>query len=55
MISARDCCGAGMAWRVMYRPPYGPPTTIYNRYNRWAGHGIWQRLFEKVAVSGPGA
>src|SRR5215472_1696113 len=24
---------------------YGPPTTIYNRFNRWAARGIWQRLF----------
>jgi transposase len=32
---------------------YGPPTTIYNRYNRWSQRGIWQRLFEKIAASGP--
>ena len=24
---------------------YGPPTTVYNRFNRWAARGIWQRLF----------
>jgi transposase len=24
---------------------YGPPTTIYNRFNRWAARGIWRRLF----------
>jgi len=23
---------------------YGPPTTIYNRFHRWAHRGIWQRL-----------
>ena len=30
---------------------YGPPTTIYNRYNRWSGRGVWRRLFEKIAAS----
>jgi len=24
---------------------YGPPTTVYNRFHRWAIRGIWQRLF----------
>jgi transposase len=24
---------------------YGPPTTIYNRFNRWSRKGIWQRLY----------
>ena len=42
----------GCRWRDV-PAAYGAPTTIYNRYNRWAGHGIWQRLFEKVAASGP--
>lgn len=23
---------------------YGPPTTIYNRFNRWRKAGIWDRL-----------
>src|ERR1700712_693537 len=32
---------------------YGPHTTIYNRYNRWARRGIWQRLFAKLAAAGP--
>ncbi|EIE5499315.1 IS5 family transposase [Salmonella enterica] len=41
----------GCRWRDV-PAAYGPPTTIYNRYNRWAGHGIWQRLFEKIAASG---
>ena len=26
-------------------PEYGPPTTIYNRYNRWSQKGHWQYLF----------
>ena len=28
---------------------YGQPTTIYNRFHRWARRGLWRRLFE-----GPG-
>src|SRR5215210_2312931 len=31
---------------------YGPPTTIYNRFNRWSRRGIWQRIFEKVSAAG---
>lgn len=27
---------------------YGPPTTIYNRFHRWSGRGIWQRLFQAL-------
>ena len=33
-------------------PEYGPPTTIYNRFNRWPQRGLWHRLFEKVAATG---
>jgi transposase len=40
----------GCRWRDC-PPAYGPPTTIYNRYNRWSARGIWRRLFEKIAVS----
>lgn len=32
---------------------YGPPTAIYDRYNRSALRGIWQRLFERIAGAGP--
>jgi transposase len=32
---------------------YGPHTTIYNRYNRWSQRGVWQRLFAKIAATGP--
>ncbi|KQO70625.1 transposase [Methylobacterium sp. Leaf88] len=31
---------------------YGPATTIYNRYHRWAQRGRWQRLFAQVADVG---
>ena len=33
-------------------PEYGPPTTIYNRFVRWAERGIWERLFRELAAHG---
>jgi len=42
----------GCRWRDV-PAAYGPPTTIYNRYNRWAQRRIWQRIFEKMAAHGP--
>ena len=33
---------------------YGPPTTIYNRFHRWARKGIWRQLFTALAVAAPG-
>ncbi len=42
----------GCRWRDV-PPEYGPPTTVYNRYHRWAQRGIWQRVFEKMAAAGP--
>ena len=33
-------------------PEYGPPTTIYNRFVRWAGRGIWENLFRDLAGNG---
>ena len=41
----------GGRWRDV-PPAYGPPTTIYNRYNRWSRRGLWQRLFEQIAGAG---
>lgn len=32
---------------------YGPHTTAYNRFNRWAEQGIWQHLFEELANRHP--
>lgn len=32
---------------------YGPPTTIYNRFHRWSGRGLWQRLFQALVVVTP--
>lgn len=28
---------------------YGPPTTIYNRFNRWRKAGVWDRLMDEIA------
>ena len=33
---------------------YGPPTTVYNRYHRWSGRGIWQGMLAAVAKATPG-
>jgi transposase len=33
-------------------PEYGPPTTIYNRFVRWAERGVWERLFRDLAGRG---
>jgi transposase len=39
---------SGCRWRDL-PPSYGPRTTLYNRYNRWARQGVWKRVFEQVA------
>jgi transposase len=31
-------------------PCYGPSTTIYNRFHRWAARGIWRRLFATLVA-----
>jgi transposase len=33
-------------------PEYGPATTIYNRFVRWARRGVWERLFRELAARG---
>jgi transposase len=33
-------------------PEYGPPTTIYNRFVRWAERGVWENLFRALAARG---
>ena len=33
---------------------YGPPTTIYNRFHRWARRGIWRQLFAALVTADPG-
>jgi transposase len=34
---------------------YGPPTTIYNRFVRWARRGVWESLFRELAGNGRSA
>jgi transposase len=34
---------------------YGPHTTVYNRFVRWARRGIWENLFRKLAGAGRSA
>ena len=29
---------------------YGPPTTVYNRFVRWAKRGVWERIFNTLAA-----
>ncbi len=29
---------------------YGPPTTIYNRFNRWSQKRLWQKIFERLVA-----
>ena len=45
-------CGA--RWRDC-PPEYGPYTTVYNRFNRWAKAGVWVRVFEALSASSPGS
>jgi len=42
----------GSPWRDLPER-YGPYTTAYNRYNRWAKAGVWLRVFEALAAVSP--
>src|SRR6266850_5212296 len=42
----------GIPWRDLPER-YGPYTTVYNRYNRWAKAGVWLRVFETLAERSP--
>ena len=33
---------------------YGPPTTIYNRFNRWRKAGVWDRLMDAIVMAHEG-
>ena len=41
----------GAPWRDLPER-YGPRTTVYNRYTRWARRGVWRGIFEALAQSG---
>jgi transposase len=42
----------GSPWRDLPER-YGPYTTCYNRFNRWAKAGIWLKVFEALAQHSP--
>jgi len=42
----------GAPWRDLPEC-YGPYTTVYNRYNRWARKGVWMRVFEALRAQKP--
>jgi transposase len=44
----------GTPWRDL-PDRYGPHTTAYNRFNRWAKRGIWLGLFDALAKRSPGS
>ena len=31
---------------------YGPPTTIYNRFNRWSRRRLWTRILDALVAKG---
>jgi transposase len=42
---------SGCRWKDC-PPEYGPHTTVYNRFARWAERGVWERLFKELAQRG---
>ncbi len=42
----------GSPWRDLPER-YGPYTTAYNRYNRWAKAGVWLHVFNLLAAKSP--
>jgi len=44
----------GSPWRDLPER-YGPYTTVYNRFNRWARAGVWVRVFETLSAKSPGS
>ncbi len=42
---------SGCRWKDC-PPEYGPHTTVYNRFARWAQRGIWELLFRELAGNG---
>ena len=42
----------GSPWRDLPER-YGPYTTVYNRFNRWAKAGVWLKVFETRAATSP--
>jgi transposase len=44
---------SGMPWADLPER-YGPPTTIYNRFNRWRKAGVWDRLMDAIVAAHEG-
>ena len=42
---------SGCRWKDC-PPEYGPYTTVYNRFARWAQRGVWEKLFREFAQRG---
>ena len=42
----------GSPWRDLPER-YGPYTTVYNRFNRWAKQGVWLQVFEALTAQSP--
>jgi transposase len=42
---------SGCRWKDC-PPEYGPHTTVYNRFARWAKRGVWEGLFRAFAQRG---
>lgn len=42
----------GASWRDL-PDRYGPYTTVYNRFNRWAKRGVWGKIFCALAQRSP--
>ena len=39
---------SGCRWKDC-PPEYGPPTTVYNRFNRWSGRDHWWKILAALA------
>ena len=44
----------GAPWRDLPER-YGPHTTVYNRYARWARRGVWKAIFDGLAERSAGS
>ena len=42
---------SGCRWRDC-PAEYGPPTTVYNRFNRWSHRGFWRAMLAALAEAG---
>ena len=40
---------SGCRWRDC-PPEYGPPTTVYNRFNRWSRKDYWRKILTALAA-----